>query len=254
VKAIDEEFAKARQDFFKVYMAAKSDEDKQKIVKEKYPKPKDWFPRLYEIATADAKGAGAEAALIWIVTHDSDGKESKKAIEIILRDHIQSPGLAVTADGFAYSTSAAGEEYLKLLEEKSPHKTVKGRALYARAQQKKSLAEYAAALKGADPEHLKDLEESLGSDQASRLRSLDPAQNEKEIEEMLVRVKEKFGDVEAGFGGTLGDRAEGDLFEIRNLAIGKVVPEIEGEDIEGKPLKLSDYRGKVVVIDFWGNW
>ena len=33
-----------------------------------------------------------------------------------------------------------------------------------------------------------------------------------------------------------------------------LAPEIEGEDIDGVPFKLSDYRGKVVVLDFWGNW
>jgi hypothetical protein len=38
------------------------------------------------------------------------------------------------------------------------------------------------------------------------------------------------------------------------LEIGKVAPEIEGEDIDGQRFKLSDYRGKVVVLDFWGNW
>jgi hypothetical protein len=38
------------------------------------------------------------------------------------------------------------------------------------------------------------------------------------------------------------------------LNIGQVAPEIEGEDLEGKHFKLSDYRGKVVVLDFWGNW
>ena len=39
-----------------------------------------------------------------------------------------------------------------------------------------------------------------------------------------------------------------------NLAIGKVAPDIVGEDIDGKKFKLSDYRGKVVVLDFWGHW
>ena len=38
-------------------------------------------------------------------------------------------------------------------------------------------------------------------------------------------------------------------FEIGNLAM-----EIEGEDIDGQTFKLSDYRGKVVVLDFWGHW
>ena len=54
--------------------------------------------------------------------------------------------------------------------------------------------------------------------------------------------------------GTIGEIAERDLFELRFLSIGKVAPEIEGEDIDGVAFKLSDYRGKVVVIDFWGNW
>ena len=36
--------------------------------------------------------------------------------------------------------------------------------------------------------------------------------------------------------------------------IGKAAPEIEWEDLDGKAFKLSDYRGKVVLLDFWGNW
>jgi hypothetical protein len=36
--------------------------------------------------------------------------------------------------------------------------------------------------------------------------------------------------------------------------LNKLTPEIAGEDIDGKPIKLSDYRGKVVMLDFWGNW
>lgn len=44
------------------------------------------------------------------------------------------------------------------------------------------------------------------------------------------------------------------LFEREHLQIGKVAPDIEGQDLDGKTFKLSDYRGKVVVLDFWGDW
>ena len=37
-----------------------------------------------------------------------------------------------------------------------------------------------------------------------------------------------------------------------DLAIGKLAPEISGVDVDGRKFKLSDYRGKVVVLDFWG--
>ena len=35
---------------------------------------------------------------------------------------------------------------------------------------------------------------------------------------------------------------------------GKTAPEIVGKDVNGKPMKLADYRGKIVVIDFFGDW
>jgi len=36
--------------------------------------------------------------------------------------------------------------------------------------------------------------------------------------------------------------------------LGMVADEIEGRDLDGVAFKLSDYRGKVVVLDFWGFW
>jgi hypothetical protein len=38
------------------------------------------------------------------------------------------------------------------------------------------------------------------------------------------------------------------------IAVGEPAPEITGSDVNGEPFKLSDYRGKVVMLDFWGNW
>jgi len=49
-------------------------------------------------------------------------------------------------------------------------------------------------------------------------------------------------------------RAKGLLFELQNLQIGMVAPDITGKDLDGVEFKLSDYRGKVIMLDFWGDW
>lgn len=38
------------------------------------------------------------------------------------------------------------------------------------------------------------------------------------------------------------------------LEVGNSAMEIEGNDLAGEAFKLSDYRGKVVLLDFWGDW
>jgi len=38
------------------------------------------------------------------------------------------------------------------------------------------------------------------------------------------------------------------------IKVGQIAPDIVGDDTEGRPMKLSDYRGKVVVLLFWGHW
>jgi hypothetical protein len=40
----------------------------------------------------------------------------------------------------------------------------------------------------------------------------------------------------------------------QRLQVGAVAPDIAGNDTDGTPFELSDYRGKVVVLDFWGDW
>jgi hypothetical protein len=47
--------------------------------------------------------------------------------------------------------------------------------------------------------------------------------------------------------------AEAELYRNRNLRIGQPAPELVGEDIDGAPIRLSDFRGKVVVLLFWST-
>jgi hypothetical protein len=76
-----------------------------------------------------------------------------------------------------------------------------------------------------------------------------------EAEDLLKRVAKEFGDLPGPGGqGTIRKQAEDALFLLNNLSVGKVAPDIEGQDLDGKKFKLSDYRGKVVVLDFWAFW
>ncbi|MHB1557259.1 MAG: sigma-70 family RNA polymerase sigma factor [Isosphaeraceae bacterium] len=53
---------------------------------------------------------------------------------------------------------------------------------------------------------------------------------------------------------TLAQAAEARLDEMHNLTEGQPAPEIVSLDMDGTPRKLSDYRGKVVALVFWGTW
>jgi len=38
------------------------------------------------------------------------------------------------------------------------------------------------------------------------------------------------------------------------LDVGDLAPDITAADADGELFSLSDYRGKVVVLSFWGDW
>ena len=100
---------------------------------------------------------------------------------------------------------------------------------------------------------------TLGSDypdafDAQRLESVRADELEREFMALLGEVAEQYTDIPYFGKITLASRAQGALFEQNNLRLGMTAPDIEAEDIDGVTFKLSDYRGKVVVIDFWGDW
>ena len=40
----------------------------------------------------------------------------------------------------------------------------------------------------------------------------------------------------------------------RGVGSGDTCLNIRGKDIDGETFQLSDYAGKVVLLDFWGDW
>jgi len=49
-------------------------------------------------------------------------------------------------------------------------------------------------------------------------------------------------------------KLHGDSPRATGLSVGNLAPDFTTKDAEGVEFKLSDYRGKVVVLDLWGFW
>ncbi|RPJ35475.1 MAG: TlpA family protein disulfide reductase [Verrucomicrobiaceae bacterium] len=59
-------------------------------------------------------------------------------------------------------------------------------------------------------------------------------------------------DIDLG-GVTVSKVAEDELYVIRYLTKGRVAPDLSGMDSASRPLKLSDFAGRVIVLLFWNS-
>lgn len=87
-------------------------------------------------------------------------------------------------------------------------------------------------------EALFSLAQIWGRDEATREQSF----------ELLADVGERFAATE------FGRQALDELFRLQNLIEGALAPDFEATTFDGTAFRLSDHRGKVVVLDFFGFW
>ncbi|MDR1155244.1 MAG: AhpC/TSA family protein [Bacteroidales bacterium] len=52
----------------------------------------------------------------------------------------------------------------------------------------------------------------------------------------------------------LGQQVMEDIVNTKNTGINQPAPDFAKKDKDGKTIKLSDYKGRYVLIDFWGSW
>ena len=67
-------------------------------------------------------------------------------------------------------------------------------------------------------------------------------------------VMTQYADVKTWSGKTVKEQLEGKLFSLNSLVPGKVLPDVEAKNLEDELDRLTNYRGKVVLIDFWATW
>jgi thiol-disulfide isomerase/thioredoxin len=166
-------------------------------------------------------------AVSWLVTGAANFPEGQEALKMLGTTFTERQGIAEAVKQLEYHGLPA-EPVLNAVIQKNNHREEKAAALYAL---------------GAI--HFKNFDASADrvSGEASKNKALDCFQ----------QLNAEYADVTIQ-GFKLSDFTAKMLFEMTNLQVGCEAPEIEGKDADGVSLKLSDYRGKTVVVVFWGSW
>jgi hypothetical protein len=253
-RALVKEFGEAAQANWK----ATNDEERKLAAARVEPLPL----KLLELAEKNPKEPWTLDALTQVITleywldnysaHPGWGKDSRqaRAIAILLRDHVRSEKLGETCKRVQFGFRKECETFLRTVLEKNPHRDVQGQACLGLALFLNGRLNRLDLLKD-QPMVNRRYEGLYGQDYLDALRRQDRARAVAEVEAVFAQAAEKYGDVKLPFGGSVGDNANRELFAIRHLAVGRVAADIAGPDQNGVRFKLSDYRGKVVLLYFW---
>lgn len=214
-------------------------------------RPRDFAPKFLEFAEQHSREPEAVDALVWVVTNLQYRPETTHAL-VLLQKHVESERLAGACRAIGRSTLPAAEKLLRAALDKSPHADVRAQACFHLAALLEQQTNLAEKLK-KEPDLKERAQQYYGRELSEHLAALDVRQVEQQREKLYEQMRTSFADVVIK-DTTMDKFADKALFAIRHLSIGKVAPEITGEDIDGKKFKLSDYRGKVVMLSFWGHW
>jgi hypothetical protein len=213
------------------------------------------FLDLAERHPTDPVAVDALTQAIWMVNHNAfpaGGKDSPgtRAMALLLRDYLRSDKLGPICLRLSSGFRQGHESFLRTLLERSPHRNVRGLACLALAQFLNNRMQRLDQIE-EQPELAREYEALFGKEFLGQLRRQDRAGLARKIETLFEQAGKKYGDVKIPYEGTVAQKVKAELFEFRHLLVGKQAPDIEGVDQDGKRFKLSDYRGKVVLLDFW---
>lgn len=193
-------------------------EQRRELFRKEHPRPEETIAALNKIIESHPKDPATFEAIAWIASKTHGNGLTPANFANLKENHLDHEKLASLLSSIAYSKKPETLAFLHLASEKSSVKNVRGAAFYALAMnikhEKSKAAEHDALIK------------KLISDYP------DLSINGRDITKRLIADRDSS----------------------TKLAIGQPAPEIIGKDVDGQEMKLSDYKGKVVVLHFWGDW
>lgn len=199
------------------------------------PPVEEFRPKFRALAEKYAGKPEALGILVWLADdgvagpEDHEGRQSAKwAIEQMTKGHAAKPEIKDRLAPLQYLDETVGQDplmalYNKIIES-NPDRDTK-----------------AVATLNLGILHQRDVREG-SDDQPPR----------KAAQAMAMKA---FRSLKNDYAGTkAAERADRFIFQLENLQIGMKAPEIVGTDADGNEIRLSQFAGKVVMLDYWGYW
>lgn len=202
------------------------DADERRKLREEYEALQPDPAKYAKIVDKHYANPAVFPALQFLLNHPI---HSAKALDYITKYHVDNPEVGNVCLQLGMRGDPRAEKLIRAVVERSKSDDSRGLALLALGKLLSARAD----------------EQGVSDAKRTKLRD--------EAKQALTTVSEKYADVDAS-GRNAGEWAKSILFEVEHLAIGLTVPDLAGQDLEGAEFKLSDYRGKVVFLDFWAHW
>ena len=245
----------ARKEYAAIEKRADRDELAARLREESAKFVPDAVERAFAIVAPHAAESRAVEPLVWILSISPASDPGAKSADFLSKYHLVRKETLELAQRSNTSGNAWVEPMLRAqLASPALPEDQGWRIELALAELTQSKAALPDWLADAPDAEKKQFERTHGRKCLEEIETLDPAKLRVEALRQYGALAVKYPDKKLKSGLNVSERAKQSIFEIEHLAVGQVVPEIEGEDLDGVKFKLSDYRGKVVLLSFWGSW
>jgi len=187
------------------------------------------------------------------------GRSGTEVIDRLNQYYVKHQGLeeAITTLHFKGPFPSVNK-FWKAVEERNPNPSCRAYALYERiriqavvltAKRQMKFPEVRISFQKAK-KVARNRKHPIFARMGQLIAETDPAEARIRLEKDLKKLSWEYSEIKVGSYGTMGNACRKIMHAMGKVVPGEKAQELEAKDLEGKPFKLSDYQGKIVVLLF----